>query len=363
MKNNDCSFDAKSFLDSTHLDAFLVSNHFNILYLSNFEGLSATEREAFIFITKKETYLITDGRYSEEAHTHHFLKRLITDADHSVSFYVQSLCLEKGIKTVGFEANDLTWKEAELLSKIPIVMTPTVEAFKGFREQKNKEELMALSKACEIGDSAFKQIIPLISPGKSEREIAWKLEYVIREKYDAEIAFDPIVATGANAAIPHYNTKRGEGIISDRSLLLIDFGVKWKNYCSDMTRMIAVGKVDDEVRSAYDALKTIQEKTKKKIKDLDKLSDIDSYCRELFGEKEFTSYPHSTGHGVGLEVHEGPKISAISKDKKKENQVFTIEPGIYQKGEWGMRLEDTGRITSSGEFLDLTQFSRELIQV
>ncbi len=363
MKNKDDNFDAEYFLNLQKVDAFLVSNHFNILYLSQFEGLSPTEREAFVFITKKDSYFLTDGRYANEKSILPLFKRLTIDADHSVSSFIQSICLEMGIKTVGFEADDLSWKEVDTLSKIPVTFTAKTEALKELREQKTVKELEALAEACRIGDKAFGEIIPLITVGKTERELAWRLEEIIRTTYGAEIAFDPMVAVGANAALPHYNTKRGTGIIMENSLLLIDFGVKWHNYCSDMTRMVAVGEVGGEERHAYEVLKEVQTNTKKEIKQFTNLSDIDIFCRTSLEKKGFGSYPHSTGHGVGLEVHEGPRVSVVSKDKKKIHQVFTIEPGIYVPQKWGMRLEDTIAITPSGVQTELTQFSRELLRV
>ncbi len=363
MKNKNDSFDAEYFLNNHSVDAFLVSNHFNILYLSHFEGLSPTEREAFIFITKKDSYFITDGRYVNEKSIFPFFKRLTIDVGHSVSSFIQSICLEKGIKTVGFEAGDLSWKEADTLSKIPVTFAPKIEPLKELREQKINAELEALTKACRIGDKAFGEIIPLIAVGKTERELAWRLEEIIRTKYGAEIAFDPMVAVGENAALPHYNTKRGAGIIEKNSLLLIDFGVKWHGYCSDMTRMVAVGEVGSEERHAYEVLKEVQSNARDEIKEFIYLSDIDLFCRSALEKKGFGSYPHSTGHGVGLEIHEGPRISAISKDKKKTHQVFTIEPGIYVPQKWGMRMEDTVTVLPSGAVAELTRFSRELIQV
>lgn len=363
MRSNGFCFDRKLFLKSHDLDAFIVSCRHNIFFLSGFEGLSPYEREAFVLITKSKTYLITDGRYAITTGVYPHIKKLITNSDHPISYYLRSISKELGIAKVGFEADDLTWQEQHIFSQLSITLFPMLEAFKAEREVKRDEELTAISKACKIGDSTLKEIIPLISIGKTEREIAWKLEQIIREKYKSEVAFDPIIAINENAANPHYNTKKGEGVILKNSLVLIDFGVKWKNYCSDITRMVAVGKANSEIDSMYEVLKHTQNITKKKIKKLRALCKIDHFCRKILQEKGLNSYPHSTGHGVGLELHEWPKISATSIDDKKKNQVFTIEPGVYQKGKWGMRIEDTGYITSSGEFQDLTRFSRELIRL
>lgn len=348
---------------TTGTDAFLVSNHYNVLYLSGFEGQSTAEREAFIFITKKELYFITDGRYEMEKGISAIFNKLITDAQHSPSFFVDAICRKERIKTVGFDAKDMSFEEVNFFKKKSFSFISTTDPFKNLREQKNKDELSFIRKACRIGDAVLEDILPLITPGKTEREIAWKLESIIRGEYKAEIAFDPIVAAGANAALPHYNTKKGGGRVTNNSLLLIDFGVKWQNYCSDVTRMVAVGEIDSEIHNAYEVLKTVQEETKNKIKHVRQLCDIDLFCKKALEKEGYKQYPHSTGHGVGLEVHEWPKVGALSKDIKKKSQVFTIEPGIYVPHKWGMRLEDVIYITSFPDVQNLTCFPRELIHV
>ena len=248
-----------------------------------------------------------------------------------------------------------------MLQKLDIQIVPVSHAFSQKRSIKSEEEIFAIKQACHIGDLVLKDVTPYIHPGQTEKEIAWYIERSIREGYKAEIAFDPIVAVDAHAAIPHYNTKRGEGEIKDGSLLLIDFGVKSHNYCSDITRMVGIGAISDEIKNTYSKLLIVQEKTIEQVNNIKNLKDIDIFCRSALQKIGLPLYSHSTGHGVGLEVHESPRISTLSQDEKKEGQVFTIEPGIYHPNKWGMRIEDTIAISHQGEIEVLTRFPKDLI--
>jgi len=336
-------------------DAFLVSNFFNILYLTKFETLSPHEREAYLLIIKERKIIITDARYEGEKHSEDSELYILKQGER-VGEVITKICKENKVTSLGCEAEDIKWSEVQMLQKLDIQIVPVSHAFSQKRSIKSEEEIFAIKQACHIGDLVLKDITPYIHPEQTEKEIAWYIERSIREGYKAEIAFDPIVAADSHAAIPHYNTKRGDGEIKDGSLLLIDFGVKSHNYCSDITRMVGIGAISDEIKNTYSKLLIVQEKTIEYINSTSSLKEIDAYCR-----KELPVYSHSTGHGVGLEVHESPRISALSKDEKKEGQVFTIEPGIYHPNKWGMRIEDTIAISHQGEIEVLTRFPKDLI--
>ena len=171
------------------------------------------------------------------------------------------------------------------------------------------------------------------------------------------------MAVDEHAAIAHYNTKKGDGVLKDGSILLLDFGVKMHNYCSDITRMVGIGELSDEIKKTYSHLLEAQKKTIEYAKETDELKKIDIYCREELQKNDLPNYSHSTGHGIGLEVHEFPKVSGTSIDKKTKGQVFTIEPGVYIPNRWGMRIEDTVTVLDQGEIEVLTRFSKDLILV
>lgn len=341
-------------------DAFLVSHFFNISYLCGFEGLSPHEREAYLLLIGKEKIIITDARYRGEKHSEDSILYILKPGERVVEV-VAALCKKHTVKTLGMEADDLKWSEVQMLQKLDVQLVPIPHAFASLRSIKTEEELFAIKRACNIGDLVLKDITPYIHPGQTEKEIAWIIEKSIREGYGAELAFDPIVAVDAHAAIPHYNTKKGEGIIQDNSLLLIDFGVKAHNYCSDITRMVGIGNVGDEIKKTYTDLFTIQKKTIQFANTAQELKEIDLYCRGEFKKHSLPEYSHSTGHGVGREVHESPRVSSISIDKKEKGQVFTVEPGVYIPNKWGIRIEDTVTVLDLGEIEVLTRFPKELI--
>ncbi len=350
--------DPVSFLQTTQTDAFLVSNFYNILYTTGFETLSPSEREAYVLITKEKIYIITDTRY-ERGEVNEAIEFSFTKEGKTVLDVLAELCKLHSVTSLGYEADNLTWNEVQKLQKINPPLTPLSHVFSSLRSIKREEELFAIKQACHIGDMVLKDITPYLHPGQTEKEIAWLIERSIREGYKAELAFDPIVAVDKNSAIPHYNTKKGSGTVKETSLLLLDFGVKQHNYCSDMTRMIAVGDVSTEIISTYNALLSAQKKTIEFTKSATQLKEIDLFCRNELKKNNLPNYSHSTGHGVGVEVHESPRVRSLSEDTKKAGQVFTIEPGVYYPGKWGMRIEDTIAILPQGEIEVLTRFPKE----
>lgn len=352
--------DVSVILRDTKTDAFLVSQFFNILYLTKFETLSPHEREVYLLLVDNKKILITDARYKGGYHSPDSELHILQQGE-KIGEIIQKFCIENNVKTLGCEANDLKWNEVESLQKLGIQLKFITNALSDSRSIKTEEEIFAIKQACHIGDQVLKDITPYIHPGQTEKEVAWIIEKSVREGYGAEISFDPIVAVDAHAAIPHYNTKKGDGTIKDGSLLLLDFGVKAHNYCSDITRMVAVGNVEDEIKKAYSHLLDIQQKTIQHTQTALTLKQIDDYCRHELQKYNLPNYNHSTGHGIGLEVHESPRVSAVSLDEKKEGQVFTIEPGIYLDGKWGMRIEDAVTVSAQGEIEVLTRFPKDLI--
>jgi Xaa-Pro aminopeptidase len=343
-------------------DAFLISNFYNILYLTKFETLAPNEREAFLLLIGSKKIIITDARYTGEKHSADS-ELYILKAGQRVGDVIQTYCKENNCKTLGVEGENITWSEMQMVSKLGVEVVPLPHICAAKRSIKSEEELFAIKQACHIGDQVLRDITPYIHPGQTEKEIAWFIEKSIREGYGADLAFDPIIAVDANSAVPHYNTKKGDGVVQDTSLILIDFGVKAHNYCSDITRMVTVGDVSQEIITTYNNLLAAQTKTIQFAENTKNLVDIDAFCRGELAKASLPNYAHSTGHGIGLEVHESPRISAVSKEVKEVGQVFTIEPGVYYPGKWGMRIEDTVTVSAQREVEVLTRFPQELLRL
>lgn len=230
------------------------------------------------------------------------------------------------------------------------------EPLKQFRAIKDDQELEYLKRASKISVDSFKALLPRLSKMKTEREVALSLEQEMRRR-GGEPAFPTIVASGKNSAIPHHET-------SDQKLrtgfLLIDFGARYGNYCSDMTRVVYLGQPHRQEIELYGLLLDAQQQALKEIKENISFAELDKFTRKNLG-KFSSHFIHSLGHGVGVEIHEAPRFSLDNREGIKKGQVFTIEPGLYFPGRFGLRIEDT--VYFNGQTRVLTDLSKNLILV
>ena len=312
------------------LDGVLISSVSNISYLSGFTNFSALEREAYIFLGSDFAYIITDGRYTEA------IKKQVphlTVFERSHKNPTKNLFKkhQKEIKQLGIEEDNLTVTEHKKLRK-HFQITKHFDV-SHLRSIKTEEEIKKIEEACRIGDLAFKFILKKIIIGISEKEVAGELENFIRRK-GAVVSFPPIVAFGKNSAVPHHQTGETK-LTGNGEFVLLDFGAKHKDYCSDMTRTIFFGKPTNQQKEIYKTVLAAQQKAVdfinsavKSGKEI-KATDVDKVARDYIMSKGFPTIPHSLGHGIGLEVHEHPSLSLKSKETLKEGMVFSIEPGIY----------------------------------
>jgi len=224
------------------------------------------------------------------------------------------------------------------------------------RETKTDKEIQTLKKSCYYADKILKKTIENFNDFKKESEAAAFLEYESR-KNGFDISFNPIVASGSNGSIPHHepcNSKIKKGFC------VIDFGIRYKGYCSDITRTIHVGKPGKKEKEIYNLLLTIQKNTINQVKISKKCSELYNYVIKNLGRYQ-SNFTHGLGHGVGVEIHELPNLTLNSKDKIKNNTVFTIEPGIYFPKNFGIRIEDT--ILFKDKPVILTKTSKDLLIV
>lgn len=348
------------------VDALLISSIPNIIYLTGYNNFSSEEREAFLLITKKNQYIITDTRYSEAIKKDvPYFQLLELSSQSSFSDLLKKVITHETIKTCGFEAENITVGEYTRLKKIFTKLKPV--PLSNLRIHKEKDEIEKIQKACALGDEAFKHVLKYIKKGITEKELAFQINQYIRQK-GHDISFKTIVAFGKNAAIPHHNTSHEK--LTNNQFVLMDFGAKVDNYCSDMTRTVFFGKADAEQKRMYQIVLESQKKaieylksniyhlsTKKML-----ASEVDQIARSYIIDNTYPPIPHSLGHGTGIEVHEAPNLSPKSPYTLSEGMVFSIEPGIYLPGNQGVRIEDLVTLAKSGVQV-LTKSPRELIEL
>lgn len=337
------------------VDALLISNYYNILYLTGFKTSIPEVHEAYVLITKKDVFLFTDKRYKPA-----FKKTIYITREKRLTAHLKEQAAKKKVTKLGVEGESLTIAEYQIFSKkLPgLKMVPTTGIVQKLRLIKDQDELEKIRRACHLTDQCLSEIIKTIKAGQTEKEIAYRIETWIRT-HNLVPSFEPTVAADQNSAIPHYDTRGGNGVVKKNSLILIDMGIKYKEYCSDITRMFVTGNCTPAVQKAYEILLKVQRMTIQKANKTSKIKEIDLYCRKLIEVGGLKHFVHSTGHGVGLEIHEAPHVSSGSTEKNTAGQVFTIEPGVYYENKFGMRIEDTIAVTEKGVEI-LTKFPKTL---
>lgn len=325
---------------SLDLQGMIVSNPINIKYLTNIEA------EGILLVTRKENLFITDGRYIEDVHN------TLTLFDEIVVYDARGLTKDDYenffmfCEKVGFEENYVTYaKYKEYIRKYKInSLVETENMLEKQRMVKDEEEIESIRRACKVTDDCFEHIVNYIRPGMTEKQIAREIDYYYY-KHSEGLSFDTIVASGENSSKPHaVPTDRR---IQDKDIITIDMGCKINGYCSDMTRTIFVGEVPEAVKPVYDLVLKNQEQALQDMKDNANTKQISKMVDNDFRLHNYDLI-HALGHGVGLEIHEGPILSINSENTLRENMVVTNEPGIYIAGQFGVRIEDTVLITKGG---------------
>ena len=328
-------------LRERELDALLVSTPENRRYLSGFTGSAG-----YLFITQKDAVLATDFRYIEQSDRQapdYRVDRIGRDMS-----WLVNLAQETGAKRIGFESDHLTvaqyqrltetLKEASEQDHLSLVATSGI--VEELRSIKDAQELALLMKAVEIADQAFEEVAPTIRVGEPEKEVAWRLEQVMRKLGAEKVSFDTIVASGPNGALPHH--RAGEDPISEGVPIVIDMGASYEGYCSDMTRTICLGTPDETFRKVYDIVLGAQETACATAQEGMTAGEVDALARNIIQEAGYgDQFGHALGHGIGLAVHEFPGVAPNAPATMVDDMVFTIEPGIYLPGWGGVRIEDT----------------------
>ena len=327
-------------LEEKELDGVLVSAPENRRYLSGFSGSAG-----FLFITKSDAILVTDSRYTEQA-TNQSPDFDVRQIRGGWGWLIDEL-KSQGVKKVGFESQDMTVSSYNSLidaikadsSLSDVSMIPAPGLAENQRIIKDNAELAILQLAIDAADKAMDLVCPNITPGMTEREVAWKMETAMRDAGADAISFDTIVAAGPNGAMAHHQPT--DYIIKQSDPIVIDMGAKVGGYCSDLSRSISVGEPDETFKKIYDIVLGSQLTAINTVKAGMTGEEADNLSRDVIAQAGYEdNFGHSLGHGVGLEIHENPRVGPRSLDVLDLNTVFTVEPGIYLSGWGGIRIED-----------------------
>jgi Xaa-Pro aminopeptidase len=349
-------------VEVSRLDALLVSHLANIRYLCGFSGSAAA-----LVITPAKSVFFTDGRYTEQARSEVQGSRVVIARKSPVAAAAEWLVAQgkRGRpQTVGIEGDDLTVAERARLGKSLGRGSRLREApplVEKARLVKDEDEINLLRAAVILAASLFDDALKAIRPGAKETEVAAEMEYAARQAGADGMSFETIVASGPRSALPH--GRASQAAIPAEGFVVCDFGVILAGYCSDMTRTVHVGQAPDKARRMYDAVREAQQAAIESVRPGAGVSEVDSAARKLLQKNGLGRYfTHSTGHGVGLEIHEAPRIAAGQPDVLSPGMVITIEPGVYLPGIGGVRIEDMVVVTESGCTV-LTPTTKELITI
>lgn len=336
------------------VDAMLITHLPNVRYLTGFTGSSGQ-----LFITSEEAVFLTDSRYEEQA------RREVPDL-RKETYYpdfvarLAEICLELGAPRVGFEAAAVTYKTYQKVAEAGAVeLVPTDESVERLRWVKDDEELSLIERAQELTDHAYDVATTKLVEGMTEKELALELEQAMRQAGADGMAFDSIVAFGENAAEPHH--RPGDRTLSAGDIIKFDVGCVVEGYHSDMTRTVAFGEPPRELVEAHELVLRAQRTGVEALRPGVAAGSADKAARDVIREAGYGDrFGHSLGHGVGLEVHEGPGLRRESTDVVPEGTVVTVEPGVYLPGIGGVRIEDMVVVEADGA-RPLPRSPRELV--
>ncbi len=345
-------------LERRALDCLLVTRPANWYYLTGFTGESGA-----LVVGRGGTTLITDGRFTGQAkeESPDIRVELQTGALYGA---VGEWLKQRGMRRVGYDPEQWTVAEWKTLRKASGVNCREIEAsgiVEALRTRKDALELAVMRKAAILAGEVLEQVLTLVRPGVRETEIGAEIDYQMRKRGAAGAAFSTIVASGPRAALPHARptSKR----LKKNELVVLDLGAILGHYCSDITRTVYVGRAPQRIRDWYRAVVEANQAATAAVKPGIPCGEVDTAARDVLKKHRLDSYfIHSTGHGVGLEVHEAPRIAKGQSIRLEAGNVITIEPGIYVQGSGGIRIEDDVAVGSEGREV-LTRLKRDLTEL
>ncbi|WP_028548794.1 M24 family metallopeptidase [Paenibacillus sp. UNC451MF] len=345
----------RTVLQEQGLKALLITNAVNRLYMTGFTGSSG-----IVLISETKAYLLTDFRYMTQAPAQATAFEVVEHAPNPMET-ARDLLTKQGISKVGFEQNDMTYgayqTTAKALSGIELAATDGI--VEKLRVIKDESEIAVLQEAADLADRTFTHILNFLKPGAKEADIALEMEMFVRKNGAASTSFETIVASGERSALPH--GKASDRILQADEFVTLDYGAYYKRYCSDITRTVVVGKPTDKHKEIYNIVLEAQMTALDKIKPGMTGKEADAVARDIIQRYGYGDYfGHGTGHGLGMEVHEAPRLSKNGETVLTPGMVVTVEPGIYLPGFGGVRIEDDIVVTDTGIKI-LTHSSKDLI--
>jgi len=332
-------------------EPLLVTNPVNVRYLAGFDSSNAA-----LFVEPERVRLFTDFRYIESARAVEGVEAVETKRS-LIGWLAENLS-----GRVGFEADVLPFALAGRLGEGGLELVPRSGLVERLRAVKDEAELAALRRACAITDRMFERLASEVRfVGRPEREVAWEITRLFHEEGAEGMAFESIVGAGPTGAKPH--ARAGDRVIGRGELVVVDTGCSVDGYVSDYTRTFATGALDGEMQEAYDVVRGAQQAGLDAIRAGVTGVEADAAARSVIEESAFAgTFGHGLGHGLGLDVHEAPRLSPESGDTLEPGNVVTVEPGVYVSGRFGVRIEDDVIVTAGG-IENPVEFRKDLVTV
>jgi Xaa-Pro aminopeptidase len=349
----------RELVEKAHLDGVLLTSLANIRYLTGFSGTSA-----LLFVSARDAIFLTDFRYETQAGAEVGDIAQVHIEAQSLWARLWALLPNLGsLEVLGFESAHLEHRDFQRLLEAGArwQWRPALDFVEALRERKDAGELALIQRAADVACDALDATIPQLHAGMSELAVAGVLERCLREAGSEGFPFPTIVASGERSALPHARSSRRE--LRQGDFLLLDFGAEVDGYCSDITRTFVVGRASPEQREVYDVVRNANRQAASAVRAGMKGRDADALARDYIERCGYGPlFGHSLGHGIGLEVHEAPRLARTAEAALSLDSVVTIEPGIYRPGWGGVRVEDDVHLAVRGPQL-LTRFPRELIEL
>ena len=352
----------REYLITTPFDGLLISHLPNIRYLCGFSGSAG-----FLLVEQSGSVFFTDARYDIQAHEEVKGAKVVVarkSALQSVGEWVSARRKRGRGRTIGVEAEHLTLADKRRLNDLLPSGTRLKDSplvVERERMVKDADELQRIRDAVSLGAKLFERALEVLRPGVKEAEVAAEMEYAARRAGAEEMSFPTIVASGARSALPH--GRASNLAIRPGGFVVCDFGVILAGYCSDQTRSVWVGPDSGDARRAYEAVREAQQAALDAVRPGIAVGEVDAAARKTLRKAGLGRYfTHSTGHGVGLEIHESPRVATGQTEILQPGMVITVEPGVYFPGKWGVRIEDMVAVTAGGREV-LTPTSKDYLAV